>query len=108
MKGTYLGEFEELVLLIVGILNGEAYGVNVMDQIKENTNRSVSVSTIHVALYRLEEKGYVESFFGGASKTRGGRKKRLYRITPAGHAALSASRAQREKLWQLMDLSYKP
>ena len=102
MKGTYLGEFEELVLLIVGILNGKAYGINVMDAIKENTQRSVSVSTIHVALYRLEEKGFVESFFGGASKTRGGRKKRLYRITQAGHGALSSSRAQRESLWKLM------
>ena len=107
MKGTYLGEFEELVLLIVGILNGEAYGINVMDTIKENTGRAVSVSTIHVALYRLEKKGFVESFFGGASKTRGGRKKRLYKVTQAGHAALTASRSQREKLWKLMpDLGF--
>lgn len=61
MKGTQLGEFEELVLLIVGILNGEAYGVSILKDIEEHTGRKVTVSTIHTALYRLEEKGFVES-----------------------------------------------
>ncbi|MGD1961603.1 MAG: PadR family transcriptional regulator [Fulvivirga sp.] len=99
MKGTNIGEFEELVLLVVGILKGKAYGVNVMDHIKEESNRSVSVSTVHSALNRLEDKGFVESYFGGQSELRGGRKKRMYRITPYGIATLQEARLQRENLW---------
>ena len=102
MKGTHLGEFEELVLLAVGILSGDAYGVSVMDQIEETVGRKVSVSTIHTALNRLEKKGYIESYKGGASPTRGGRSKRLYRINIAGQSALEKARMQREKLWNLM------
>ena len=101
MKGTNLGEFEELVLLIIGIMNGDAYGINVMDEIKKNTSRSVTVSTIHTAMNRLETKGFVESYFGGASNTRGGRRKRLYRITSVGVQVLEEAKEQRERLWDL-------
>jgi PadR family transcriptional regulator PadR len=102
MKGTHLGEFEELVLLIVGILNGDAYGISILAEIEEKTGRKVTVSTIHTALYRLEEKEYVTSQVGGASKARGGRSKRLYEITSAGRQALALSRDVRENLWNLM------
>lgn len=102
MKGTYLGEFEELVLLTVAILDGEAYGITVMDEIEKNVERKVTVSTVHTALYRLEEKGFVASYFGGATQERGGRKKRLYRVTQAGQRSLSEVREQREKLWSLL------
>jgi PadR family transcriptional regulator PadR len=101
MKGTNLGEFEELVLLVVGIMQGEAYGVGVMDEIINNTNRTVTVSTIHTALNRLESKGFVDSYYGGASNTRGGRRKRLYRITGIGVGVLQEAKGQREKLWNL-------
>ena len=102
MKGTHLGEFEELVLLTVSILNGNAYGINVMDEIETHTERKVSVSTIHATLNRLEKKGFIESYVGGASATRGGRSKRLYRILTEGQAALEKARIQREKLWSLI------
>jgi PadR family transcriptional regulator, regulatory protein PadR len=102
MKGTYLGEFEELVLLTVAILNGDAYGITVMDEIEKNIDRKVTVSTVHTALYRLEEKGFVESYFGGATQERGGRKKRLYKVTTAGQRSLAEVKEQREKLWSLM------
>ena len=102
MKGTHLGEFEELVLLTVGILDGNAYGITVLDEIETHTGRKVSVSTIHTALNRLESKGFIESYKGGASPTRGGRSKRLYRINMAGQAALEKVREQREKLWNMM------
>lgn len=101
MKGTNLGEFEELVLLIVGILKGEGYGINVLEEIQKNTGRKVTVSTIHTALNRLEKKGYVESYFGGSSNIRGGRRKRLYRITSIGSYTLEETKRQREKLWGL-------
>lgn len=102
MKGTHLGEFEELVLLTVGILDGNAYGISVLDEIEQHTGRKVSVSTIHTALNRLEKKGFVESYKGGASPIRGGRSKRLYRILMDGRLALSRVREQREKLWSLL------
>lgn len=102
MKGTHLGEFEELILLTVGILNGEAYGLTVLDEIEKHTGRRVSVSTIHSTLNRIEKKGFIESYKGGASPTRGGRSKRLYRINAAGEQALLKVKEQREKMWSLM------
>jgi len=102
MKGTHLGEFEELVLLTVGILNGNAYGISIMDEIESHTGRKASVSTIHSTLHRLEKKGFVESYTGGASATRGGRSKRLYRMNQAGQRTLERVRMQREKMWTLM------
>ena len=102
MKGTQLGEFEELVLLTVGVLNGEAYGINVMDTIYEKAERKVTVSTVHTAMYRLETKGFVESYYGGATVKRGGRKKRLYKITQSGIKVLAKAKEQREALWSLL------
>ncbi len=102
MKGTHLGEFEELILLTVGILKGDAYGITVMDEIEKHTDRRVSISTIHSTLNRLEKKGFIESYVGGASPTRGGRSKRLYRINASGQQALEKVRVQREKLWSLL------
>ena len=58
MKGTYLGEFEELVLLVVGMLFDDAYGVAIVDELENQTGRSVMISSVHKALVRLEDKGY--------------------------------------------------
>lgn len=102
MKGTHLGEFEELVLLVVGILADEAYGVAVAEEIEKQTGRSVSLSPVHSALYRLEEKGFVESELGGATKTRGGRRKRIYQLTIAGRTALEEARMIRNRLWGML------
>ena len=102
MKGTHLGEFEELVLLIVGILYENAYGVTIAEEIEKQTGRTVSISAVHTALYRLEEKGFVKSALGGATQARGGRRKRIYLITAAGKAALSEVRLMRNRLWELI------
>ena len=102
MKGTHLGEFEELVLLVVGILHGDAYGVNVMDEIENQVSRKVSVSSVHTTLSRLEKKGFIESYAGPALPVRGGRSKRLYRMTMEGQQALNYVREQREQLWSLL------
>lgn len=102
MKGTYLGEFEELVLLISGVLYENAYGVTVAEEIENQTGRSVSISAVHTALYRLEEKGFVKSELGGATQARGGRRKRIYVITSAGKAALDEVRLMRNRLWEMI------
>jgi PadR family transcriptional regulator PadR len=58
MRRTYLGEFEEMVLLMVAILNGEGYGVTISQALEEHTGRSVTFGTVHNTLIRLEEKGF--------------------------------------------------
>jgi PadR family transcriptional regulator, regulatory protein PadR len=102
MKGNSLGEFEELVLLAVGTLFNQAYALTVQRELKLRANRSVTISTIHVALLRLQEKGYLESRFDGATRERGGRRKHLYCITKSGHTALSRSREIRNEMWSLI------
>ncbi|WP_338876139.1 helix-turn-helix transcriptional regulator [Spirosoma sp. SC4-14] len=99
MGRAYLGEFEELVLLTVAALEGGAYGVAIADELKQRTNRTISLSGVHIALYRLEEKGFVWSELGGGTTTRGGRRKRLFTITAAGKQTLSDIRDVRNQLW---------
>jgi len=102
MKGTHLGEFEELVLLIVGILGDQAYAVSIAEEIEKQTGRSVSLSPVHSALYRLEEKGFAKSELKGATNSRGGRRKRMYELTAAGKAALNQVRVMRNNLWDMI------
>lgn len=98
MARTNMGEFEELVLLVVAILNENAYGISVMEEIEEQTKRSINISAVHSALDRLEGKGFLDSHVGGATKERGGRRKRYFKINTAGQEALNFIRQQRNKL----------
>lgn len=99
MKGTYLGEFEELVLLTVGILNDDAYGLAITDELETRTKRNVTLSSVHKSLVRLEEKGFLKSHIGGATKERGGRAKKLYQLTNSGKNALHESKSLRNSMW---------
>ena len=94
-----LGEFEEIVLLVVAAQNEEAYGLSVTTAIEEELKRSVTMSSVHTALYRLEEKGLLKSKVGGTSKSRGGRRKRIFMITSAGKEALIEAKNARNHLW---------
>ena len=96
MKGSYLGEFQELVLLAILALDEEAYGVSIQQKIKEVAGRDITRGALHSALSRLEEKGFLKSAFGEATKERGGRRKRLYSVTAAGENALEEARMIRE------------
>ena len=102
MGKEYLGEFEELVLTMVGILQEEAYGNAIVNEISERVGRQVNLSAVHVTLYRLEDKGYVKSAMGGATSARGGRRKRMFRITNAGLATLRALKDSRTQMWKLI------
>lgn len=102
MGKEYLGEFEELVLTMVGILQGGAYGNAIVNEIKERVGREVNLSAVHVTLYRLEDKGFVRSAMGGATNARGGRRKRIFQITNAGIAMLKALKESRMDLWKLV------
>ena len=98
-KGVNIGEFEELVLLIVGILQGQAYGVSIRDAILKETNRSVNISAVHEVLKRLERKGFVRFEIGGATEDRGGRRKKLFFITAEGKKVLEHTTALRNSLY---------
>jgi len=87
-KGNYLGEFEELVLLSVASLYGQAYGVPIMQFIIDETDRNVNISAVHEVLKRLERKGYLKSKMGGATNERGGRRKRYFTLTASGRKVL--------------------
>ncbi|MCO6360834.1 PadR family transcriptional regulator [Roseivirga pacifica] len=100
-RTSFLGEFEELILTMVLILDDDAYGNTIVNGIKEHQDREVNLSSVHITLYRLEDKGYLESHFGGATKVRGGRKKRYFKITNAGKAMLQEMKDARSKLWKL-------
>jgi DNA-binding PadR family transcriptional regulator len=100
MKGTYLGEFEELVLLSVGILFDDAYGLAIADELEKQAGRRVMISSVHKALVRLEEKGYLKSHMGGATDARGGRDKRLYQLTLAGVKVLNQARELRNSMYK--------
>ena len=99
MKGTYLGEFEEVVLLAVAIRAGDAYGATVVGEIEQQMGRSVNLGAVHSAFHRLQEKGLITSEMGGISPERGGRRKRLYTVTAAGRRALEEVRQLRNQMW---------
>ena len=111
MKGTHLGEFEELVLLTTAVLDGNAYTVTIVEEIKTNTGRTLTLSSVHTVLSRLEKKSFVHSYMGGTLKERGGRRRRLYKITSPGYKTLNDARDMRNKMWTVMpklsfDFSY--
>ncbi len=101
MKHT-IGEFEEIVLLLVAAQHDQAYGLSVCNSIENDLRRKVTLSSVHTALYRLEEKGLVESKIGGATSERGGRRKRFFVITNLGKSALIQSRDARAQLWSMV------
>lgn len=108
MNRTYLGEFEEIVLLAVAVLHGQAYGVVLMHEIVEQTGRSVRLNQVHSALQRLEEKGMVRSEVGGATAERGGRRKRFYTITAYGQQTLQHIQEVRDIFWSKLGSFLKP
>lgn len=102
MSKNYLGEFEELILTMVGILEKEAYGNAIVERIGKELDRKVNLSAVHITLYRLEDKGLVSSEMSGATATRGGRRKRYFQITNAGIAQIQRLQGQRQQLWGLL------
>jgi len=99
MKGTNLGELEELILLTVGILYKKAYGVAVMDEIENQTGRSLNISAVHAVLQRLEDKGLVKSGMSEPTRARGGRRKRIFVLTAAGRKSLEEVNELRNQLF---------
>lgn len=98
MRDIKLGNFEELVLLLVGVLYDQAYSVNIVLEYEKQTGKKINVSAIHTVLYRLEEKGFLESKLSEATSERGGKRKRLFYLTPYAQTALEELSSLRERL----------
>jgi DNA-binding PadR family transcriptional regulator len=99
MKGSNLGEFEELIMLAIGVLFPMAYGVSIRDEIQNRSGRTVSLSAVHASLQRLEQKGYLESEFGESTQKRGGKRKKFFSITAQGVKTMEEARTLREGMW---------
>jgi PadR family transcriptional regulator, regulatory protein PadR len=100
MKKYQLGEFEEIVILTIAILNNDAYGVSIKNEIESRLSRSVSIGALHTALVRLEDKGYIKSFDGEATEERAGRPKKYFKITALGKRAMTYAKETRDELWR--------
>jgi len=87
---------------MVALLNKDAYGVSISEELQKQAGRAISISAIHAVLHRLEEKGFVKSKMGGASAERGGRRKRLFNITAYGRNAIEELRDTREVIWGMI------
>ena len=99
MSKEHLGEFEELVLLMIMLLKDDAYGLAIRHALKDHASRTVTIGAVHGTVNRLEKKGFIESHLGGSSELRGGRRKRLFTITAEGKSILEKSRDAKVSLW---------
>jgi len=104
-KGSFLGEFEQLVLLAVTRLESEGYGMSIRREIEARTNRDVTIGAVYATLERLERKGYLRSWDGESTPTRGGRSRRHFGLTPAGARALATSHGILASMWDGLDPS---
>lgn len=102
MKDHSLGEFEELVLLMVAALHDEAYGVAILENLEEKLDKKLNISAVHVALKRMEDKGFVKSRFGGVTSDRGGRRKKFYILTALGKRVLDHQYSLRTSIYKLI------
>jgi PadR family transcriptional regulator PadR len=100
MKKFQLGEFEEIVLLTIGILYKEAYGIAIKKEIEDRLSRNVSIGALHTSLIRLEQKGYVRSYESEGGQDRAGRPKKFFEMTTYGKKALEYTKQTREQLWK--------
>jgi PadR family transcriptional regulator, regulatory protein PadR len=99
MRRSDLGEFEEVVLLAVAVYSPQAYSVVIAEELEEQTGKTVTTGAVHAALQRLENKGMVKSEMGEATAERGGRRKRIFKVTVAGSRVLHDVKEVRDDLW---------
>ena len=98
LKDSYLGEFEEVVLMAVLQLGRNAYGRSIRELLDDVGERFTSIGALYATLDRLERKGFISSRQGEATPERGGRAKRYFKVEGAGVLALREGRRIRQKL----------
>lgn len=97
---------EEVILLAAGSVPEGAYAYGLQNEISEQLDQNWSLGTIHTILYRLESKGLLRSEMGGASEKRGGRSKRLYKLTAKGFENLEFIQSSRQNMWSKIKPSF--
>ena len=90
---------EELIMLSIINLEKDAYLVAIVDHLSKITCRKVSLTSVHLPLGRLEKSGFVESDFGESTAVRGGRRKKIYKITKLGYQLLVEHKRISDMLW---------
>ena len=103
MSHTGLGEFEQLVLLAIAQLEGEAYGIPIVEEIERRTGRTVARAAVYITLRRLEEKGFVSSWMSDPTPERGGKPRRYVKLAADGARALREARQVAERMWNGLD-----
>jgi DNA-binding PadR family transcriptional regulator len=106
VKGERLGEFEELLLLALQALGDEPHVVPLQQYLERAASRSVSLGAVYAGLDRLELKGFVRSALGDATAARGGKRKRLFTVTPEGKRIVKEARRVREAIWRAIERSH--
>ena len=101
--GSFIGEFEQVVLLAVARLD-EAYGMTVRREIERQTGRDVSIGSVYITLDRLLGKGFLAERAGDPTPTRGGRTRRVFTLTKSGKSVLEAARAIQDAMWSGVNL----
>ena len=99
MSTKFISRSEEFILLAVWRLKENAYGVTIRDQIKEATGKTWAYGALYVMLSRLEKKGYLTSHFADPSSERGGKSKRIFRLSHLGVEALQEVRKAQDSVW---------
>jgi len=105
MAHQSLGEFEQMVMLAILQLEGDVYGVPIVEEIERRTGRAVSRSAVYVTLRRLEQKGLVSSRMSDPLPERGGKPRRCVEVEPEGLRALRESRRAMEQMWRGLNAS---
>jgi DNA-binding PadR family transcriptional regulator len=105
---TFLGEFEQIVLLAVLHLGDGAYGMTIRREIETRAGRPVSIGAAYATLERLVEKGYLRAREEAGGAERGGRARRFFALTPSGVAALEDARELQTRMWAGVHLRRAP
>ncbi len=95
----YLSQREEQILLAIGYLREDAYLVAIRKHLSSIMGRELSIGAVHIPLRRIEKQGLVAASFGESTAVRGGRRKKIYRLTSAGLAALKENKKVSDRLW---------
>ena len=95
-----LSSHDEMLLLAILSLGENAYGLTIRKEVSRATGKDWSIGAIYDPLYRLEKKGFVESSLTEPTAERGGRSKRVFRVTSCGKKALREAKAMRDHLWR--------
>ena len=95
----YLCQREEQIMLAVGYLQEDAYLVAIRKHLSKIVGRELSIGAVHIPLRRIEKQGLIAASFGESTAVRGGRRKKIYRLTTSGLEALEESKRVSDRLW---------